>query len=223
MNIQNYILPVSIAATLHVALLCMGVNEPHQPFKKIIEVSPAPIPPQPADMVVKEEEREANDEPVLPLAGGPVLPTMDDPPVTPKPRDITIPRDEQNREFTTNLTSIPPITGFDGGPMIAGSQVPTGPISAIQLDRIPRATVQQPPDYPATMHQNGITGSVTVEFEVDTAGRVVRAEAIRYSHRDFAGPAVRAVVQWRFEPGKRNGRPVPFRMAIPIEFSLPAE
>jgi protein TonB len=107
--------------------------------------------------------------------------------------------------------------------LTAGSRVPSGPFTAIQLDRIPRATVQQPPDYPATMHQNGITGSVTVEFEVDTEGRVIRAEAIHYTHREFAGPAVREVLQWRFEPGKRNGRPVPFRMAIPIEFSLPAE
>jgi protein TonB len=223
MNIQNYILPVSTAAAVHVALLCMGTREPHQPFTKIAELSLAPLPPKPADMVAKDEEKEDTNDPVVPLAGGPQSPSIDDPPVTPKPTDITIPRDEQSREYTANLPAVPPITGFDGGPLTAGSRVPSGPFTAIQLDRIPRATVQQPPDYPATMHQNGITGSVTVEFEVDTEGRVIRAEAIHYTHREFAGPAVRAVLQWRFEPGKRNGRPVPFRMAIPIEFSLPAE
>jgi len=64
---------------------------------------------------------------------------------------------------------------------------------------------------------------VTVEFAVDTEGRVVRAEAVRYTHREFAEPAVRAVLKWRFEPGRRHGRVVPFRMAVPMEFGLAAD
>jgi TonB family protein len=72
------------------------------------------------------------------------------------------------------------------------------------------------------MRQSGETGSVMVEFEVDTLGRVIRAVAVRYTHREFVDPAVRAVLRWHFEPGKRHGKTVPFRMAVPIEFGLSA-
>jgi TonB family protein len=59
---------------------------------------------------------------------------------------------------------------------------------------------------------------VTVEFVVDTAGRVVSAEALRWTHRDFVDPTVQAVLRWRFEPGTIKGRKVNFRMTIPVEF-----
>ena len=80
-----------------------------------------------------------------------------------------------------------------------------------QLDSAPRAKVQPSPDYPARMRQDGIGGSVTVEFDVNTSGNVVRAAV---------EPALRAVRAWRFEPGRRDGRIVPFRMAVPIEFGI---
>ncbi len=67
---------------------------------------------------------------------------------------------------------------------------------------------------------DGIGGSVTVEFDVNTEGRVVRAEAVSFTHREFVEPAVRAVRRWRFEPGRRNNRVVPFRLVVPIEFGL---
>jgi protein TonB len=70
------------------------------------------------------------------------------------------------------------------------------------------------------MRHKGIGGSVMVEFDVDKEGRVIRAEAISYSDREFAEPAVRAVRKWRFEPGRRDNKAVPFRMAIPIEFGI---
>jgi len=89
-----------------------------------------------------------------------------------------------------------------------------------KLDRAPRATVQLPPEYPYAMKHSGTNGSVLVEFDVNAEGRVVRAEAIRYSDREFAEPAVRAVKKWQFEPGRRHGKVVPFRMAVPIEFGL---
>ena len=53
---------------------------------------------------------------------------------------------------------------------------------------------------------------------MDTSGRVVSAEAVRWTHRNFVDSAVRAVLLWRFEPGTIDGRKVSFRMAIPIEF-----
>ena len=34
----------------------------------------------------------------------------------------------------------------------------------------------------------------------------------------FETPALAAVKQWKFEPGKRNGQAVRFRMRVPINF-----
>ncbi len=223
MNIQNHILPASIAAALHVALLWGWVETPYHPSPKIIEI-PLPTPPKPDDPVVlPPEDKNETPQPVQPLAGGPTPPVIEDQIMTPKPADFPIPVDDRARNFTKNLPLVPPDFG-PGGLGIAGPGVNQPQIfSPTQLDRVPRATVRPPPAYPAAMQQAGIAGSVTVEFDVDTAGRVVRAVAIHCSHREFADPAVRAVLQWHFEPGRRNGRPVPFRMAVPIEFNLAAD
>jgi protein TonB len=34
----------------------------------------------------------------------------------------------------------------------------------------------------------------------------------------FEAPALKAVKQWKFEPGKKNGKAVRFRMRVPITF-----
>ena len=38
------------------------------------------------------------------------------------------------------------------------------------------------------------------------------------SHPAFEQPALQAVRRWRFEPGKRGGKPVSFKMRVPITF-----
>jgi protein TonB len=108
----------------------------------------------------------------------------------------------------------------NGGPGFAGAELVN---VSTDLDRIPRATVQPSPQYPEKMRKDGIVGSVTVEFDVDSSGRVYRAEATRYTNMSFVEPAVRAVLRWHFEPGRRHGRAVPFRMAVPVEFGTGAD
>jgi TonB family protein len=88
-----------------------------------------------------------------------------------------------------------------------------------ELDRIPRTVFRRTPSYPEPERRDGIAGAVTVEFVVDTAGRVLRAEAVAWTRREFVEPSVRAVQDWRFEPGTVRGRKVSFRMAVPIEFT----
>ena len=40
------------------------------------------------------------------------------------------------------------------------------------------------------------------------------------SDRVFEENALRAVAKWQFEPGRRNGQVVRFRMSVPIVFKL---
>lgn len=221
MNIQKYLLPASIAATMHVALLWLL---PEQPYTRIIAVplKPGPVKPPEVLPVPPEDpaERESNAEPVRPLKGKPAPPELPDVPASLPDGQRTIPVDPRPRRFDHSITGIPEKIGAEDG-------VPNGiDISRVTLfspdalDRVPEARVQVPPDYPHAMRQSGAGGSVLVEFDVDTAGRVVRAAAIRYTDREFVEPAVRAVRKWRFEPGRRHGKAVPFRLAVPIEFGL---
>jgi protein TonB len=36
----------------------------------------------------------------------------------------------------------------------------------------------------------------------------------------FEAPTLSAISAWRFEPGRRNGRVVRFRMQIPVDYTL---
>jgi protein TonB len=91
------------------------------------------------------------------------------------------------------------------------------------LDRIPRTVAQPAPDYPLALRQAGVEGEVVIEFDVDTTGRVITARVAQGGLPEFEQAALRAVLRWRFEPGRRDGRIVPFRMAVPIGFRVSEE
>src|SRR5476649_985996 len=107
MNIQNYILPVSIAAALHVALLWSGAKEPPTEKTKIIEIPLKPLPITSDDAVVSPEEKSETERPVQPLADGPIRPSIADSPVIPKPSSFTTPPENPIKQSTTDLKFIP--------------------------------------------------------------------------------------------------------------------
>ena len=55
-------------------------------------------------------------------------------------------------------------------------------------------------------------------FVVDQDGRVDSPRVQKSTNPEFDRAALKAVKQWKFEPGKRNGEPVRFRMRVPITF-----
>jgi protein TonB len=61
-------------------------------------------------------------------------------------------------------------------------------------------------------------GTAYILFVVDAQGRVENPQVQKSSDPVFEKPALAAVKQWRFEPGKRNGQPVRFRMRVPVTF-----
>lgn len=220
MNIQKYILPASAAATVHVALLWFL---PEESYTRIIEVPPVSKPPitspiaQPPE---DSEERILAEEPVKALRGEPPPVALDEPIIKPIATDLTFQAEDPRPEVVIHGDKIPSVIGDPNG-IPDGKFGPSSPIISYGLlDGTPRSKVQMPPDYPYSMKQAGRNGSVVVEFDVDKGGRVTRAEALRFTDREFVEPALRAVRNWRFEPGRRDGKAVPFRMTIPIEFSL---
>lgn len=73
--------------------------------------------------------------------------------------------------------------------------------------------------YPA-----GATGaaSVLLELVIDREGSVTAVDVVT-GEEPFASAAARAAVSWRFEPARRDGRPVPARIRLGLTFALPDE
>ena len=65
------------------------------------------------------------------------------------------------------------------------------------------------PVFPPSLLASGIhRGEVQLTFEVGPLGRLGDTLVTAYTHREFADEALRAVKQWRFEPGVSGGQPV---------------
>lgn len=86
------------------------------------------------------------------------------------------------------------------------------------LDQPPRAILQPAPEYPAALRKQKLDGTVYVLFMVDRTGRVENPIVQKSTNPAFEPAALQAVKRWKFEPGKRNGQAVVFRMRIPITF-----
>ena len=225
MNIQRFVLPATLAAAFHAVLLMQGkvpviitpntgVTETPPESKtltedRLIEI-PLPTEPNP------EPEQKVSE-----LAQGVELPQIEE-----------IYAYKPKSDFRVEVENINPnkmkmdtkIIGRMGDPMGLpdGERVTQLFKHAAFLDKTPQATVRMPPTYPSAMRNDGIEGVVLVEFDVDVKGRVVGARVRESTDRAFEEPTLRAVLNWRFEPGLSQGRPVPFRMVIPVNFTLGA-
>lgn len=219
MNIERYKMPVIIAAGLHGALFLImpdGSATDIPPPDKTVIVGEIPLTNPPVEEVVPPEDRDTS----APAGGAKPLPGRPDVPPPLKGDEVFV---VPVSHTTPSLDPVRNLKDYRGEPI--GPGVGPGDLSGVDipgvgsLDRVPRAMVQPAPNYPDALRRDGTDGAVTVEFVVDTAGRVVSAEAVKWTRREFVEPAVRAVLRWRFEPGTLDGRKVRFRMAVPIEFN----
>ena len=217
---RHFVLPVTIAAAFHAAVL-FGLHPAH--------VS-----------VVKDPVRTPTVSPSTP----PVEVELTSPVTESKPEDAVAPKGSSEKERPTapelppsdssNRVKIdmPPATHavttvgkFDLTPFGVpdGREIGSGvknDFGIRDLDSAPRTRMQGPPQYPYAAKSAGLSGTVTVEFTVDENGAVRDPHVVSSTDRVFDDATVRAVAKWRFEPGKRAGRIVRFRMAVPVVFNL---
>lgn len=85
------------------------------------------------------------------------------------------------------------------------------------LDQEPRVVYQTSPSITAELRRK-TPATVYVIFVVEQNGRVSDPKAQSSTDPAFEKAAIAAVRQWRFEPGKRAGQAVRFRMRVPITF-----
>lgn len=89
--------------------------------------------------------------------------------------------------------------------------------SLADLDQKPRVMFQPSPLLDPKLRKSG-PATVYILFIVDQNGRVQDARIQNSSNPMFDSVALAAVKKWKFEPGKRNGEAVRFRMRVPISF-----
>lgn len=216
----RFVLPLTVATALH-AFVLYGVKWPHavpaDPIATIVNREVKPFVEVELDPPEDREEEIASHASVPkgdPTAFRPTLPdeavtnssVFEQPAVRTPPAPLHVISNISHQPF--------------GDPDSTDDLDWDGVITIAGLDNAPRTRSQIAPVYPAVERNAGITGEVLVEFTVDESGRVLRPRVIRSTHAAFEASTLRAVEKWRFEPGKKNGRAVRFRMMVPVTFSL---
>jgi protein TonB len=92
--------------------------------------------------------------------------------------------------------------------------------SLSDLDQKPRAVFKPMPIIPKNeVNKRGYQGgTVYVLFVVNEQGRTENLKIQKSFNTKFNNSALSAVKKWKFEPGKRKGKPVKFRMRQPITY-----
>lgn len=214
---ERFIIPAITAAAVHAAFFAILPPTPDvflapaEPPRTYIEIPPLPPLHEPPRAPASASSG----------GGGENVASLEEPPVPPRPSPFTIVPPQvvsSSERFVPN--KIPPVLASgEQGPGPAGP--PGEPIfDVVGLDREPRARVQISPEYPFEAKRTGLNGEVLVTFVVGADGAVRDARVVRSDHREFENAALRAVMKWRFEPGRVKGRPVSFRMSVPLVFRL---
>ncbi len=90
------------------------------------------------------------------------------------------------------------------------------------LDEAPEPIVQIAPIYPSKLKKEGIQGRVWIIFIVDENGLTSKQRVTESPHDELATSALKAIRQWKFKPGKKDGKAVKTRVQIPLAFTFKA-
>jgi TonB family protein len=116
------------------------------------------------------------------------------------------------------LFPVPPLVPGDAGgaawPEATRVYKPGAGVSA------PVVVKEVRPQYTPEAEEAKIQGVVTLECVVNTDGSIGDVQVTRSLDAGLDQEAIKAVKQWRFEPGTKDGRPVPVRVALEMTFTL---
>jgi periplasmic protein TonB len=158
----------------------------------------------------------------------PPPPVEEQPQEEPEPEEAPPELNDEAPPLTLDQLTLALDPGFSDGWMQGDFAVKLNTIGADQkdvdalfsiadLDQKPRV-IYQPGPMLTTETRKNAPGTVYVIFVVDQQGRVQNPTVQKSSSPIFEKPALDAIKKWKFEPGKRNGQPVRFRMRVPFTF-----
>lgn len=179
----------------------IGESQESDLIVQSVDIPNIPPPPPPPEEEPEEEQEEEEAPPEL---------NEEAPPLDLSQLEIALNTGMSDSwtggDFAMKLTSV----------MAKGDDV-DALFSLADLDQKPRVIYQPSPTLSAKVRKKA-PGTVYVVFVVDQRGRVVNPSVQKSSDPIFERPALAAVKKWRFEPGKRKGEAVRFRMRVPITF-----
>jgi TonB family protein len=82
------------------------------------------------------------------------------------------------------------------------------------------ASSQKHPEYPPLARANKIEGVTTLWVVVAPDGHVAYLQVLKPFGFGFEDAAVKAVLDWQFTPGTRDGQPVPVGLKVEVPFRL---
>jgi len=86
---------------------------------------------------------------------------------------------------------------------------------------IPKALNPKTPDYPESLEDEGVEGSVTLELLISKEGKVLKARVIKSDHELFSESALKAVKKYKFSPGKlADGSAAPSLIEFVVKFEI---
>src|SRR5258708_4026734 len=107
-----------------------------------------------------------------------------------------------------------------GANLAEGAKQPAAPAAPTGGDVKPARLISSvPPSYPALARTQHIAGEVRVDALIDTTGRVTTMKVV-------SGPsllhqaAMDALRQWKYQAATLDGKPVPMRLTVTIQFRL---
>jgi len=219
-------LHIAILATLIIVpLYTTGTIELDKYADTLLVAPPAAPPPPP------------------PAAGRAIVPhiTATRPKLTYTLGKLTAPASIPKTVSLDNAGAAPDLGGVPGG--VAGGQPggalggvfggtgtsvpipPPHPPAAKRIVRVgsnlkaPRQIHLVQPQYPELARQAHVGGVVVVNAVIDEHGNVVRARALS-GHPLLIPAALKAVLEWKYEPTTLNGTPVAVEMEVTVHFDL---
>jgi periplasmic protein TonB len=158
--------------------------------------------------------------------GKPILPTQrEQEPIFPSAATTEGGGSESGGDlFGTGDVSLAPgseIPGEGGGTATTGPSGGSGPPQpTLRTNREAKPLQTVRAFYPAMALRTGLEGDVALRIEIDTDGKVTKADIIKSAGAAFDEEALKAVKQSRFEPARKDGLNVPAEFTYIYRFRL---
>lgn len=139
------------------------------------------------------------------------------------------PKSQEKLDFVPDLArpDLSAPTALDLGVAIHIGQFETSNMAdqfvfeAYELDQPPQAVVRVPPPYPYQARERGIEGVVQVRLLVNADGTVGQVQIVDARPKGmFEDAVMKSVPQWKFNPGKVEGKPVTSWVVTAVRFDL---
>jgi protein TonB len=150
-------------------------------------------------------------------------PVIEKPEAPPTAPTVTTTK-ESSVDPGTDLASLAPGVDYSGsgsGGMAIGGGGSGGLAVQSGTDRDAVPQVRIDPEYPMRAQQQGIEGWVIVQYTVSKDGSVREAKALDAKPSGiFERAATQAVMNWKFSPAIRDGKPIEQSLKAKITFNL---